>query len=239
MKQILFGVLGVLLSISAFADDYDDSAPFYAFYHLQVADPVALVDSMTRFWSSDCGKQYPADVALAQESFNGSSLSTHFIVNTFQKSADQAKAAEIMRSCDAGVQFLQELATAGSIPTTQYMGFTLIDANDRTKDTVFAKYDVIVGSENQAAYAASYAKMMKAVFKDSEVRSYGFGAVYYGRDKFTHWLWTGARSIPELTAIVKQRGAHPAFTIFTNEVSGMRTFVNASQIQMLQVWERQ
>ena len=239
MKQILFGVLCVLLSTSAFADDHDDSGPYYAFYHMEVADPAALVDSMNRFWSSDCGKQYPADVALAQESFNGSYLSTHFIINTFQNSADQAKAAEIMRSCAAGVQFLQELAAAGTIPTTQYMGFPLIDANDWTKDTVFAKYDIIVDPQNQAAYAASYAKMMKAVFKDSDVRSYGFGAVYFGRDKFTHWLWTGARSIPELSAIVKQRGTHPAFAKFINEVSGMRTFVNASQIQMLQDWARQ
>ncbi|MEH6552463.1 MAG: hypothetical protein V7744_21010 [Pseudomonadales bacterium] len=38
MKQILFGVLCVLLSTSAFADDHDDGGPFYALYHLKVAD---------------------------------------------------------------------------------------------------------------------------------------------------------------------------------------------------------
>ena len=86
-----------LFSGLIFADDHQDSGPFYAFYHLQVTNPAAVVAAMDQFWASDCGKEYPADVALAQELFNGAYSSTHFIINTFQNSNDQSKAAEIMR----------------------------------------------------------------------------------------------------------------------------------------------
>ena len=134
--KLLLSFFAVLFSFNAYADDHNDSGPFYAFYHLQVANPAALIDSMDRFWASDCGKQYPADVALSQEVFNGSYPSTHFIINTFQNSADQAKAAQLMRSCPAGIEFLTELAQAGTVPTTQYMGAAPIDANDWTQDTV-------------------------------------------------------------------------------------------------------
>ena len=108
--KLLTMLAAVLFSASVFANDHEDNGPYYAFYHLQVANPAALVESMDRFWASDCGKQYPADVALSQEVFNGGYSSTHFVINTFQNSPDQAKAAEIMRSCPSGIQFLQELA---------------------------------------------------------------------------------------------------------------------------------
>tara|TARA_B100000427_G_scaffold243645_1_gene206619 strand:- start:467 stop:811 length:345 start_codon:yes stop_codon:yes gene_type:complete len=109
MKHILFVVMSIFLSTSIFANDDDGvNGPYYAFYHLQVPNPGDLIDSMNRFWSSDCGKEYPADVALSQEIFNGSYTSTHFIINTFQNSADQAKAVEIMRSCKAGIKFYRK-----------------------------------------------------------------------------------------------------------------------------------
>ena len=229
----------VLFSVSVFANDHEDNGPYYAFYHMQVANPAALVESMDRFWASDCGKQYPADVALSQEVFNGGYSSTHFIINTFQNSADQAKAAELMRTCASGIQFLQELAAAGTVPTTQYMGPAAVDENDWTQDAVFSKFDIIVKPQDQAAYAAAYAKMMKAAAKDIDLRSYGLGTIYFGRDNFTHWVWTGARTIPELNAISEQLLAHPAFATFNEEVGEMRTVVNTSQIQILKGYAKQ
>lgn len=237
--KLLLSFFLVLFSFNAYADDHNDSSPFYAFYHLQVANPAALLDSMDRFWASDCGKQYPADVALSQEVFNGSYPSTHFIINTFQSATDQAKAAQLMRSCPAGIEFLTELAQAGTVPTTQYMGVAPIDANDWTQDTVFSKFDIIVAPQDQAAYAAAYNEMMTTVSKDIDLRSYGLGAIYFGRDQFTHWVWTGARSIPELNTISEQLLAHPAFAKFNNDVGSMRVVVNTSQIEVLKGWSRQ
>ena len=98
--------------------------------------------------------------------------------------------------------------------TSQYMGAAAIDENDWTQDSVFAKYDVIVEPQNQAAYAAAYADMMEKISKDVDVRSYGLGAIYFGRDAFTHWVWTGARSIPELSSISEKMQAHSAFAEF-------------------------
>jgi hypothetical protein len=119
------------------------------------------------------------------------------------------------------------------------MGFAPIDVNDWTQDSTFSKFDIIVEPQNQAAYAAAYAEMMQTVAKDVELRSYGLGAIYFGRDQFTHWVWTGASSIPELTAISNQLLAHPAFAKFNAQVGGMRTVVNTSQVQVLKGWAKQ
>ena len=237
--KLLTTLVAMLFAASTFADNHKDNGPYYAFYHLQVANPAALVESMDRFWASDCGKQYPADVALSQEIFNGSYTSTHFVINTFQTSSDQAKAVELMRTCDSGIQFLQELAEAGTVPTMQYMGPALVDANDWTQDTTFSKFDINVNPKDQAAYGAAYGKMMASAAKDIDLRSYGIGAIYFGRDQFSHWVWTGARSIPELNAISEKLLAHPAFAEFNREVGSMRTVVNTSQIQILKGWAKQ
>merc|ERR1711965_300872 len=105
------------------------------------------------------------------------------------------------------------------------MGVAPIDENDWTQDTVFSKFDIIVEPQDQAAYASAYMKMMQKVSEDIELRSYGLGAIYFGRDKFTHWVWTGAQSIPELSSISEKLLAHPAFATFNRSVGKMRTVV--------------
>ena len=82
-------------------------------------------------------------------------------------------------------------------------------------------------------------KMMKAASKDIDLRSYGLGAIYFGRDKFSHWVWTGARSIPELSSISEQLLIHPAFVRFNAAVGNKRTIVNTTQVQILKGYERQ
>ncbi len=236
-------LIGLFLVSSLFvgttiADDHAEAGPFYAFYHLQTANPAAVVAAMDKFWASDCGKKYPADVALSEEVFNGGNASTHFIINTFQNSEDQAAAAEIMRSCPSALTFLSEFYSDAQA-TSQYMGPAAIDENDWTQDSVFAKYDIIVEPQNQGAYAAAYADMMQKVSKDVDVRSYGLGAIYFGRDAFSHWVWTGARSIPELSSISEKMQAHSAFAEFNTKVGGMRTIVNTTQVQILKGYERQ
>ena len=238
MKFLILFV-SLLLSSQLIADDLADGGPYYAFYHLNVTNPTAVVAAMDTFWASDCGKQYPADVALTQELFNGSYSSTHFIINTFQNSTDQAKAAEIMRSCPSASTFLQELASSGATPVMQYMGAAPIDVNDWSQDTVFSKFDIIVEPQDQATYTKAYMQMMTKVSKDVDLRSYGLGVIYFGRDKFSHWVWTGARSIPELTSISNKLLTHSAFAEFNSSVGSMRTLVNTSQLQILKGYARQ
>ena len=72
-----------------------------------------------------------------------------------------------------------------------------------------------------------------------DLRSYGLGAIYFGRDQFTHWVWTGARSIPELNTISEELLAHPAFAKFNSDVGNMRVVVNTSQIEVLKGWAKQ
>ena len=235
--KILVLLISLVLTNVAIADDHADSGPFYAFYHLNVANPAGVVDAMDTFWASDCGKQYPADVALSQEVFNGGYTSTHFIINTFQSIEDQAKAAEIMRSCPDSAVFLQQLS-ASAQPVMEYMGPAAVDENDWGQDSAFSKFDIIVEPQDQAAYAGAYLKMMETVAQDVDLRSYGLGAVFFGRDKFTHWIWTGARTQAELGAISQQMLMHPAYAAFNAEVADMRTVVNTSQVQTLKVYPR-
>lgn len=235
--KIIVLLISLVLSGVATADDQANGGPFYAFYHLQVANPAGVVEAMDKFWASDCGKQYPADVALSQEVFNGGYASTHFIINTFRSIEDQSKAAEIMRSCPDSQVFLQELS-ASAQPVMEYMGPAPVDENDWGQDSAFSKFDIIVEPQDQAAYAAAYTKMMKAVAKDVDLRSYGLGAVFFGRDTFTHWVWTGGRTQAELGAISQQMLAHPAFAAFNAEVGDMRTVVNTTQVQILKAYPR-
>ena len=234
LLALFLGVFGA----QALADDHAKAGPFYAFYHIQSTNPAAVVAAMDKFWDSDCGKQYPADVALSEEVFNGGNTSTHFIINTFQNSEDQAKAAEIMRSCPDALVFLEELYGSGVLAVSQYMGPAAVDENDWTQDLVFSKFDIIVEPQNQAAYAAAYSEMMEKVSDDVDLRSYGLGSIYFGRDKFTHWVWTGGRSIPELSAISEKLLAHPAFADFNRKVGAMRTVVNTTQVQILKGYAR-
>ena len=235
LLALFLGVFGT----QALADDHAQAGPFYAFYHIQSTNPAAVVAAMDKFWDSACGKQYPADVALSEEVFNGGNTSTHFIINTFQNSEDQAKAAEIMRSCPDALVFLEELYGSGVVAVSQYMGPAAVDENDWTQDSVFSKFDIIVEPQNQAAYAAAYSEMMEKVSDDVDLRSYGLGSIYFGRDKFTHWVWTGGRSIPELSAISEKLLAHPAFADFNRKVGAMRTVVNTTQVQILKGYARQ
>ncbi len=236
--RFILGCLFFLHSAVSVADSHSVSGPFYAFYHFAAPDPSAVIDAMDKFWASDCGKQYPADAALSQEVFNGSYPSTHFIINTFQSAADQQKASEILRSCPDSLIFLQEMNAAGVIPTSQYLGFAAIDENDWNKDTTFTKYDIVVEPQNQEAYAAAYLKLMAAMSKDIDFRSYGVGTIAYGRDQFTHWAWVGARSITELDSLQNKAISHPAYAEFARAVGATRKIVNQTQVQILKGYPR-
>ena len=132
LKVLSFFLVSSLFVGTTIADDHAEAGPFYAFYHLQTANPAAVVAAMDKFWASDCGKKYPADVALSEEVFNGGNASTHFIINTFQNAEDQAAAAEIMRSCPDALTFLSEFYSDAQA-TSQYMGPAAIDENDWTQ----------------------------------------------------------------------------------------------------------
>ena len=161
------------------------------------------------------------------------------IINTFQTSDDQAQAAEIMRSCPDAVAFVQSLYESGTLPVSQYMGSAPIDESDWTEDIVFSKVDIVVEPQNQERYADAYAKMMKKISRDVEMRSYGLGRVGFGRDRFTHWVWTGARSIPELNAITQRLTSHPVFMEFNQDVGRMRDVMNTSQNVIIKSYPRQ
>ena len=237
LKKMICSAL-ILLSTSVFGDDHGMAGPFYAFYHFAAPDPAAVVAAMDKFWASDCGKQYPADAGLNQELFNGGYQSTHFIINTFKNAADQQAAAEIMRSCPSAITFLNEMAAAGVEGVSQYIGMAPIDENDWGQDSVFSKWDLIVEPQNQADYAAAFAKMTSALSEDTDIRSYGLGSIGYGRNNFTNWVWFGARSIVEMDRINSQIMNHPAVAEFNRTAGPMRKVVNTTQVQTLKLYPR-
>ncbi|MFL2536061.1 MAG: hypothetical protein ACJ0RQ_07540 [Candidatus Azotimanducaceae bacterium] len=238
MKQLFMLLAVVLFSGIAQADHHNERGPLYAFYHIQASNPDAVVVAMDKFWASDCGKQYPADAGLNQEVFNGGYQSTHFIINTFQNAADQEKASELLRTCPSAIEFLSEMTAAGVVPVTQYMGMAPIDANDWGQDSVFTKYDINVQPQDQGSYAAAFGKMTDALSEDTDIRSYGLGGIGYGRDRFTNWVWFGARSVTEMDHINAQIAAHPATAEFNKTAGSMRTVVNTSLVQTLKIYPR-
>ena len=223
---------------ACFAELEEGSGPYYAFYHFYAPDPAAVVTALDKFWKSDCGQHYPADAGLNQEVFNGGYDSTHFIITTFRSAQDQQDAAKILRSCETALEFLAELNSAGVLPITQYIGGAPIDANDWGQDSVFTKYDLVVEPQNEAAYVAAFAKMTNTLSAETDVRSYGLGAIGYGRDRFTHWVWFGARTIAEMDEINRQIANHPAAAEFNETVGEIRTIVNTTQVQTLKVYPR-
>lgn len=232
-------LFAVFFSSLSLADDHRPNSKYYGFYHFIAQDPAAVVAATDKFYASDCGKAYPADVGLAEEVFNGAYQSTHFFINTYQNAADQEKAAEMLRSCPGAVEFLADLNAAGVIPTREYLGFALLEEGDWTQDSVFAKFDVIIEPQNQRAYAMAYAKMMKAAAADVGLRSWGNDLVGFGNDMFTNWVYLGAESLTQLDAIQQALFAHPAYAEFAQNTAGMRVNVNTTQLQFLKAYPKQ
>jgi len=237
--KLFVTLLAALFSTLALADNHRPNSKYYGFYHFIAPDPAAVVAATDKFYASDCGKAYPADVGLAEEVFNGAYQSTHFFINTYQNAEDQQKAAEIFRSCPSGLEFLADLNAAGVIPTREYLGFALIEEGDWNQDMVFAKFDVIIEPQNQRAYAAAYAKMMSAAAEDVGLRSWGNDLVGFGNDMFTNWVYLGAENLVQLDQIQQALFAHPAYATFAQETSGMRVNVNTTQLQFLKAYARQ
>ena len=93
---------------------------------------------MEKFYASDCEKRYPANVALAEQVFNGSYESTHFFLNNYANAEAQQEAAEIFRSCPAALEFSSALESAGVTSTMEHLSFPLIAEGDSSKDLAFA-----------------------------------------------------------------------------------------------------
>ena len=198
-----------------------------------------MVVAADKFYASDCGKAYPADVGLAEEVLNGAYQSTHFFISTYQNAVDQEKAAEIFRSCPSSLEFLAELNAAGIIPTREYLGFVLIEEGDWNQDLVFAKFDVIIEPHNQRACAAAFAKMTSAAAEDVGLRSWGNDLVGFGNDMFTNWVYLGAENLTQLDQIQQALFAHRAYATFAKETAGMRVNGNTIQLQFLKAYPRQ
>ena len=86
--KLFVTLIAVLFSTLALADDHRPNSKYCGFYHFIAPDRAAVVAATNKFYSSDCGKTYLADVGLAEELFNGAYQSTHFLINTYQNAAD-------------------------------------------------------------------------------------------------------------------------------------------------------
>ena len=238
MKVIIF--LGALLApIMGMADNHGSTQSYLGFYYFSAPDPSAVVQAVDKFYASDCGKQYPADVALAEQIFNGSDPSTHFFLNTYRDAAAQQEAAEIFRSCPAARAFLAELGESGVVFTMEHLSFALVAEGDSTQDMAFAKFDVKMDPQHQQAYAMAFAKMMKTAAQDVALRSYGNNLAGFGNDRFTNSVYIGAATLTQLAEIQQALFAHPAYAEFSKETSGIRENVNTTQVLFIKSYPRQ
>ncbi len=77
MTKVMTVLFALLTPITGWADDHTPAQQYLGFYYFSAPDPAAVVSAIDKFYASDCGKRYPADVALAEQVFNGSDTSTH------------------------------------------------------------------------------------------------------------------------------------------------------------------
>ena len=239
MKKLLITLrFSLPLVTGAWADEPADGPEMLGWYHFYAPNPGAVVAAMDKFWASDCGKEYPADVVLAAEVFNGGNAASHFILNTYPNAAAQEKAVNMMATCAGGQEFLRELQAADVVGTRQMLGFHAVEGGDWTKDAAFAKFDIRVEARNQGAYVAAWQKMMSAVVEDINISSYGVGAIVFGNDAFSHWVYVGAKTSTELAAAQQAILTHPAFATFVQETSTLRENVNTTLIQIVKGYSK-
>ena len=238
MKALVF-LVSVILSAASFSDNHVPDKPYLGFYYFSAPNADAVVAAMDKFYASDCGKRYPANVALAEQVFNGGYESTHFFLNAYPSAEAQQAAAEIFRSCSAALEFLSELESAGVQPTMEHLSFPLIDEGDSSRDFAFAKFDVRVEPQNQTAYAMAFSKMMMQASKDIALRSYGNNLAVFGNDRFTNSVYIGAESLAQLEAIQRALFAHPAYAEFSRETANIREGINTSQVLFLKNYPMQ
>ena len=67
--KLLVMFIAAALSIPALSDNHSPENPYLGFYYFSAPNAEAVVTAMDTFYESDCGKQYPADVALAEQVF--------------------------------------------------------------------------------------------------------------------------------------------------------------------------
>jgi hypothetical protein len=239
MIKLITLLVALVAPLTGLADDHTPPQQYLGFYYFSAPDPSAVVDAVDRFYASDCGKQYPADVALAEQVFNGSDPSTHFFLNTYRDAAAQQKAAEILRSCPAAIAFLGELAASGVVFTMEHLSFPLVAEGDSTEDFAFAKFDIKVEPQHQQTYAMAFTKMMASAAQDVALRSYGNNLAGFGNDKFTNSVSVGAATLTQLAQIQQALFAHPAYAAFSKETSDIRENVNTTQVLFIKSYPRQ
>ncbi|MDG1216317.1 MAG: hypothetical protein P8N17_09895 [Luminiphilus sp.] len=239
MTKVMTVLFALLAPISGWTDDQTPTQQYLGFYYFSAPDPAAVVSAVDKFYASDCGKRYPADVALAEQVFNGSDTSTHFFLNTYEDAAAQQEAAEIFRSCPAAIAFLTELSESDVVFTMEHLSFALVAEGDSTKDFAFAKFDVKVEPQHQQAYAMAFATMMGTAAKDVALRSYGNNLAGFGNDKFTNSVYVGAETLTQLAQIQQALLVHPAYADFSKKTSGMRENVNTTQVLFIKSYPRQ
>ena len=237
--QFMIFFFALLAPLVGMADDHEPSQPYLGFYYFSAPNPSAVVRAVDKFYASDCGRRYPADVSLAEQIFNGSDPSTHFFLNTYRDAAAQEEAAEIFRSCPAAIAFLSEMAQSGVLFTMEHLSFPLVTEGNSTQDVAFAKFDVRVEPQHQQAYAMAYAKMMATAAKDVALRSYGNNMAGFGNDTFTNSVYVGAETLTQLAQIQRALFAHPAYAEFSKETAGIRENINTTQVLFIKSYPRQ
>ena len=181
---------------------------------------------MDKFYESDCGQRYPADVLLAEQVFNGGYESTHFFLNRYANAAAQQKAAEILRTCPAALAFLTEMKEAGVVVTMEHLSLPLIAEGDYTQYTALAKFDASRAPES-IGLCNGTGKMMNAGAGDIDVRSYGNNLATFGNDRFE--LGIRGRRIAHAVGIYSASPLRPAYAAF-QETADIRESVNATQV---------
>ena len=85
----------ILFSASSVSGNHSTGNQYLGLYYFSTPDADAVVAAMDKVHASDCGKRYPANMALAEQVFSGGYESTHFFLFNYANAEAQQEAAEI------------------------------------------------------------------------------------------------------------------------------------------------
>ena len=237
MKQIITGIF-LLLSIPfALAGHHEgESKPVYQFFHFHTMDQAAVVKAYDDFFASDCGKEFPGNIALAHEFYNGSDPANYFAVAGFKSHKDRV--AGETTSCPEFFKWLSDMNAAGVFPWTSVRLVQAVkEVKDWSQDTAFLKYDFNVAPEDVEEFVGIWDELMTSLEKEGLVtNSYGLEAVLAGTKDFTHFAYVGHTDRALLAEQSVKVTSSEAYKKYLAKAADLRVSVNTTMTYIVKSW---
>tara|TARA_B100000575_G_scaffold281102_1_gene271376 strand:+ start:508 stop:1245 length:738 start_codon:yes stop_codon:yes gene_type:complete len=237
MKQIIAGIFLFLSVPFVLAGHHEgESKPVYQFFHFSTLDEAAVVKAFDDFFVSDCGKEFPGNIAIAREFYNGSDTSTHFMIAGFKSHKDRV--AGEMTSCPPFGKWVADMNAAGALPwKSERLVQAVKEVKDWSQDTAFLKYDFNVAPQDVEQFVGIWDELMASLTEEGLVtNSYGLEEVLAGTKDFTHFAYVGHTDRALLAEQSAKVTSSEAYKEYLAKAADLRTSTNTTMVYIVKSW---